>query len=146
MRGWGLPLRSCVLLLFSRPLYSYHTAACCPHKRKLCSCFTCADYSLCLEYSSLRYAHGFLLHFLQVFYSERLAQVPPKKTQHPVPLLSFLIFLQSTRHRWTFYTCSFVHCTLLGKVSSHLQGLCLLSSCPGTSDSARLRGGADVIC
>ena len=101
MRCWGLPLRSCVLLLFSGPLYSYHTAACCPHKREH-SCFTCADYSLCLEYSSLRYAHGFLLHFLQVFYSERLAQVPPKKTQHPVPLLSFLIFLQSTRHRWTF--------------------------------------------
>lgn len=91
MRGWGLPLRSCVLLLFSGPLYSYHTAACCPHKRQLCSCFTCADYSLCLEYSSLRYAHGFLLHFLQVFYSERLAQVPPKNPA-PSPLSILLDF------------------------------------------------------
>lgn len=50
-----------------------------------------------------------------------------QKTQHPVPLLFFLTFLHSTRHRWTFYTCSFVHCAPLGKVSSHPRGSACLA-------------------
>lgn len=54
----------------------------------------------------------------------------PQKTQHPVPLLFFLTFLHSTRHRWTFYTCSFVHCAPLGKVSSHPRGSACLAPAP----------------
>ena len=119
-------------------------AACCPHKRELCSCFSCADHSLCLEHSSLRYAHGFLLHFLQVF-TQRDWLRSLQKNPAPSPLTILLDFsVNVTAGHFTLFICSL--CPLGKVVSSHPQGLCLLGSCPGTLDSARLREGADIIC
>ena len=102
MLGWGLPLRSRVLLLFSWPLYSHRTSCLLsPQTRTMLLFLLC--WSFALPRTLFPQIRSWIPPSLPSgLYSERLAQVPPKKPSTQSPYYSSWLFCQC--HRWTFYT------------------------------------------